>query len=79
MRGYRLSLAARQDLEDIRAYTARTWGTAQAERCVLARRNACQALATGRRQGRAIDDIRRGYQKLPVGSQGCSAASAARA
>jgi plasmid stabilization system protein ParE len=29
---------------------------------------ACVALATGRRQGRAVEEIRDGYRKLSVGS-----------
>ncbi|MCC7282749.1 MAG: type II toxin-antitoxin system RelE/ParE family toxin [Acetobacteraceae bacterium] len=68
MRGCRLSPAARQDIEDIWTYTVRTWGAAQAERYLVAIRDACQALTDGRRQGRAIDDIRPGYRKLPVRS-----------
>jgi len=40
----------------------------QAERYILRIRDACQALADGRRRGRAVDDIRPGYLKLAVGS-----------
>lgn len=68
MSGYRLSPAARNDLNDIWNYTLRQWGASQAERYVLSLRDACDALAAGRRQGQAIDGIRPGYRKLPVGS-----------
>lgn len=68
MKGYLLSPAAQIDLGQIWDYTAAKWGAAQAERYILGIRDACQALADGRRQGRAIDDIRPGYRKLAVGS-----------
>jgi toxin ParE1/3/4 len=68
MRGYKLSPAAKADLGDIWDYTARHWGEYQADRYVLGIRDACEALATGRRKGIAIDDIRAGYRKLAVGS-----------
>jgi toxin ParE1/3/4 len=68
MTGYRLSPAAQADLEEIWEYTARNWGTDQAVRYIFGIRDACQALANGRRQGRSADDIRPGYRKLPVRS-----------
>jgi toxin ParE1/3/4 len=68
MTGYLLSPAAQADLEQIWDYTARNWGKDQAARYILGIRDACQALADGRRQGRPIDDIRPGYRKLAVGS-----------
>jgi toxin ParE1/3/4 len=68
MMGYRLSPAAQVDLGRIWDYTARNWGMEQAERYILGIRDACAALAEGTRPGRAIDDIRPGYWKLPVQS-----------
>jgi toxin ParE1/3/4 len=68
MRGYVLTPAAQADLRQIWDYTAARWGEAQAERYILGIRNACEALADGRRTGRAIDDVRPGYRKLAVGS-----------
>jgi toxin ParE1/3/4 len=68
MTGYLLSPAAQVDLGQIWDYSARTWGEDQADRYVLAIRDACQALADRRRQGRPIDAIRPGYRKLAVAS-----------
>jgi len=68
MTGYLLSPAAQADLSEIWDYTARNWGTAQADRYILDIRDACAALAEGRRLGRAINDIRPGYRKLTVRS-----------
>lgn len=66
MAGYLLSPAAQADLSEIWDYTAENWGTEQANRYILAVRDACASLADGRRRGRAIDDIRPGYRKLAV-------------
>jgi toxin ParE1/3/4 len=68
MKGYVLSPAAQADLGEIWDYSARNWGAEQADRYILAIRDACEALADGSRQGRAIDDIRPGYRKLAVAS-----------
>jgi toxin ParE1/3/4 len=63
-----LSPAARADLDEIWEYTTQQWGIERAERYIRDVVDACQAVADGRRQGRAIDDIRKGYYKLAVGS-----------
>jgi toxin ParE1/3/4 len=63
-----LSPAARADLAGIWRYTAQRWDQDQAERYTGEIVNACSSLADGRRQGRTIDDIRKGYFKLAVGS-----------
>jgi len=71
MSGYLLSPAARADLEAIWDSTTERWGPAQAERYFLTirdARDAREALAAGRKQGGAVDDIRPGYRKLVVGS-----------
>jgi toxin ParE1/3/4 len=63
-----LTPAARADLEGIWRYTAKHWSDDQAEHYTSEIVAACQALAAGIRKGRAIDDIYRGYLKLPAGS-----------
>jgi toxin ParE1/3/4 len=68
MTGYLLSPAAQADLGEIWDYSARNWGAEQADCYILAICDACEALADGSRQGRAIDDIRPGYRKLAVAS-----------
>ena len=68
MTGYRLSRSAQADLAEIWDYSARHWGDDRADRYILAIQDACDALADGRRQGRAIDTIRPGYRKLPIAS-----------
>ena len=68
MRGYLLSPAAQADLSQIWDYSARNWGEAQADRYILAIRDACAAIADGDKPGRAIDDIRPGYRTLAVQS-----------
>lgn len=68
MSGYLLSPAAQADLGQIWDYTAARWGADQADRYILAIRDAFQALADGRRQGRAIDAVRPGYRKMAIGS-----------
>jgi len=67
---YRLSPAARRDLSEIWDYTADTWGTAQADRYVVAIRDACENLANGSRVGRAVDAVRPSYRRLAVGMHG---------
>jgi len=63
-----LSPAARADLAEIGRYTARRWDADQAERYTGGIVVACRELADGRRQGRSIDEIRKGYFKLAVSS-----------
>ena len=64
----RFSPAAKDDLSAIWDYTVHNWGVAQAERYILGIREACEALAEGRRKGSNADNIRPGYRKLSVGS-----------
>ena len=47
----RFSPAAKDDLSAIWDYTVNHWGVAQAERYILGIREACEALADGRRKG----------------------------
>jgi toxin ParE1/3/4 len=68
MNGFVLSPAAQADIASIWDYTAERWGDEQAERYVLAIRDACQQLAAGTKTSRPADDIRAGYRKAAVGS-----------
>jgi toxin ParE1/3/4 len=68
MTGYILSPAAKADIVEIWNYTAKRWGEDQAERYLLAIRGACQELAEGTHQSRAVDDIRAGYHKAVIGA-----------
>lgn len=68
MTGYLLSPAAQADLGDIWDYSARNWGTTQADRYVRHIRGACEMIVATPKQGLAIDDIRPGYRKLAVQS-----------
>lgn len=68
MKRFTLTPAARTDLDEIWCYTSDRWSEEQAERYTGEIVEACHDLAGRRRQGRSIDDIRRGYFKLAVGS-----------
>lgn len=58
---------AQADLGGIWDYSAARWGPDQADSYTDALRDACQALAGGERQGRAVD-VRAGYLKYAVGT-----------
>ena len=60
MRELRLSPAAAADLDAIWDYTAEHWSADQADRYTDDIRDACHALAAGRKTGRATD-VRPGY------------------
>jgi toxin ParE1/3/4 len=68
MSRYVLSPRARADLEDIWAYSARRWGADQAEDYIRRLQRAIETVAQEPREGRACDEIRRGYWKYPAGS-----------
>ena len=67
MKALKLSPAAEADITGIWRYSAEQWGPDQADRYTDDLRNACNALATGRKKGRAVE-IRPGYLKCPCGS-----------
>ncbi len=67
MKALAFSPAAEADIEGIWDYSAVTWGPDQADRYTDEIRDACQALAAGRKRGRAVD-VRPGYLKLSTGS-----------
>jgi len=61
------SPAAETDIDGIWNYSADNWGPEQADRYTDEIRDACEALAVGRRNGRTLD-VRPGYLKLSTGS-----------
>ncbi|RCW72894.1 type II toxin-antitoxin system RelE/ParE family toxin [Pseudorhodoferax soli] len=65
---YLLSPQAIADLSEIWDYSAREWGTAQADRYVMALRDACGALASGPMRGQSAEHIRAGYRRQIVGT-----------
>lgn len=65
MTGYRLSPAARADLEEIWTFTAERWDFARAEKCVYAIRD---RLASGTIAAQSAADVRPGYFRCACGS-----------
>lgn len=66
MADYRLTPAARQDLETIWGFTAERWDTAQADRYVDQFTAAFEALAATPRIAPACDHIQRGIRRWPM-------------
>jgi toxin ParE1/3/4 len=58
---------AAADIDSIWDYSAANWGADQAEAYSEAIRDACRALASGKRKGRATN-VRSGYLKRTCGS-----------
>lgn len=67
MKALAFSPAAAADISSIWDYSAETWGPDQADRYTDEIRNACHALASGGKRGRAVE-VRPGYLKYPTGS-----------
>lgn len=67
MKALAFSPAAETDIDGIWNYSADNWGPEQADRYTDEIRDACEALAVGRRKGRTLD-VRPGYLKLSTGS-----------
>jgi len=67
MKALKFSPAAEADITGIWRYSAEQWGPDQADRYTDDLRDACNALAAGRKKGRAVE-IRPGYLKYPCGS-----------
>ena len=61
------SPAAEADIDGIWNYSADNWGPEQADRYTDEIRDACHALASGRKQGRVVE-VRPRYQKISTGS-----------
>lgn len=66
--GYRLSHQAEADLENIFAYTVRTWSIRQANRYLAQIEEALEALASGAKTGRPRPEIGTDYLTQGVGS-----------
>ena len=66
MAEYRLSPAARRDLEDIFDYTVAEWGLPQAIGYADLIEEACTALASAPALAASCDDIRPGYRRRIV-------------
>jgi toxin ParE1/3/4 len=68
MNRFVLSPRARDDLDGIWTYTARTWDVDQAERYLRRIAAAIDLVAENPTLGRNCDHIREGYRKHPVGA-----------
>lgn len=68
MSAFDLSRAARADLKAIARYTSDRWGRRQRNAWLKEIDRTFHALAANRLMGRACDEIRAGYRKLPHGS-----------
>lgn len=67
MKALAFSPAAEADIDKIWDYSADNWGPDQADRYTDEIRDACNALAAGRKRGKIVD-VRPGYLKLTTGS-----------
>ncbi|OAN79143.1 plasmid stabilization protein ParE [Sulfitobacter sp. EhC04] len=67
MKAIAFSPAAETNIDDIWDYSADNWGPDQADRYTDEIRDACHVLASGRKQGRAVN-VRSGYLKTLTGS-----------
>jgi toxin ParE1/3/4 len=67
-KGYKLAPRARRDLAEIWRYTFETWSLAQADAYYGDIISTVQAIAGGRKRGKPIDQIRRGYLTCSCGS-----------
>ncbi|HRO58865.1 MAG TPA: type II toxin-antitoxin system RelE/ParE family toxin [Burkholderiaceae bacterium] len=64
---YRLTRRAESDLEEIWLYSCKRWSAQQANRYHRLISQVIEVLSQGARKGVAIDDIRPGYLRHPVG------------
>lgn len=71
----RYSSSAETDLENIAAYTLRTWGEVQTSRYLHEMEDCCERLANNPMLGRACDEIRPGLRRLEQGQHVSSTAS----
>ncbi|MGF9565753.1 type II toxin-antitoxin system RelE/ParE family toxin [Neorhizobium sp. JUb45] len=68
LRRYKLSPRAKRDLLEIWLYTRDTWSIVQADSYYQELINSVEALATGVKRGKPIDDIHYGYLSFASGS-----------
>ncbi len=66
IRGYRLTLQARQDFIEIWRYTEQEWGAEQAEVYTQKIEDALTGLVKNPSKGRPRDEVRAGYRSLLV-------------
>ncbi len=66
--GFVLSPAAQSDLDEIWDYTAEQWSFDQADHYILGLIRDIEEIGSGKKSGRACDDIREGYFKFFSGS-----------
>jgi len=67
MAGFLLTNAAKADLKNIGRYTHETWGLEQRNRYLTLLDSSFHDLAANHLMGRACNEIRLSYRKLPVG------------
>ena len=65
---YKLSPRAKRDLLEIWLYTRDTWSITQADSYYRDLVTSMEALASGVKRGKSIDDIRSGYLSIASGS-----------
>lgn len=63
MSNYRLTRLAEQDLVQIWDYTVQEWSVKQASKYIDGLLSSFDGIAEGKIKGKAIDSIRKGYQK----------------
>ena len=68
MRHFDLTRSAQADLRSIARFTQSQWGVRQRNACLKEVDQVFRSLAKNPLMGRACDDIREGYRKLPHGA-----------
>ena len=66
MRRVEVSVAARQDLQEISRYTARKWGRGQAKKYLTELTSFCSVLARQPHLGRKCDEVRPGLHRAEI-------------
>jgi toxin ParE1/3/4 len=67
MPSYSLSLEAKKDLLNIRAYIRKKWGNQQAQKYIDALEKRCDELARSPQMGRERPEIKPGYRSMAEG------------
>ena len=68
MKDIRLSRRAETDLHKIRSYTVSQFGTEQADQYLSNIQEAFNILLTHPKAGKPVDNVRKGYRMLEIGS-----------
>ncbi len=66
MPGYRLSVAAQNDLREISRYTQENWGSKQAKHYLVELAAGFENITRSPRLGKARDEIEKGIRSFPV-------------